>query len=140
MICKHVKGNEAGFTLIEVMVALVLLCLVSISFFSAFTATGKWILKGGTDTVAGNYAHAILENLRSQRGSLLTTDHAGQTSADVLLPGHEYKPDYPDDINAVVDISQQEEPLSHLWNIAVTVTWTENGQTQEFTMHTIIRN
>lgn len=70
--------NEQGLTLIEVIVALVLLALIAMNTLSYFSTSGIWIMGAGQKTQASNYAAAIIEGVRAYSAEIAALDFSSQ--------------------------------------------------------------
>lgn len=58
-------GAEAGFTLAEVLVALVLLSLLTVTLYAVFSTTQLWLGQASGKMKATDHALAIMEHLRA---------------------------------------------------------------------------
>ncbi|HZK44485.1 MAG TPA: prepilin-type N-terminal cleavage/methylation domain-containing protein [Syntrophomonadaceae bacterium] len=57
--------NQKGMTLVEVLVALVLLTLLSVSLLSVVTTSSVWVFKAGKSTKAMTLASSIMEDIKA---------------------------------------------------------------------------
>lgn len=69
--------NQKGLTLVEIMAALVILSLLTVTLLSLFTASGSWINSAGQRTRASNYAASIIECIRADSAELVNIDFTG---------------------------------------------------------------
>lgn len=127
---KNMFINEKGMTLLEVLVALVLLSLLASTVLAIFTPTTIWIKKARDETIASNYAFAILEDLRAHREKL-----NGVIDPDDLMA------EKPVDMEADIVGESEIDGFSNLYKITVTVTRTGDapGNPPLAEMVTIIR-
>ncbi|MDD3890329.1 MAG: prepilin-type N-terminal cleavage/methylation domain-containing protein [Syntrophomonadaceae bacterium] len=70
--------NEQGLTLIEVIVALVILALIAMNILSFFSTSGIWIMGAGQKTQVSSYAAAIMEGVRAHSAELTALDFSSQ--------------------------------------------------------------
>lgn len=113
---KRTGLNETGMTLLEVLVALVLLSLLASTVLAIFTPTTIWIKKARDETIAANYAFAILESLRADRGKL-----NGVINVDELI---EEKPPY---MEANIIRESGVDGFTNLYKVTVIVKRTEDA-------------
>jgi prepilin-type N-terminal cleavage/methylation domain-containing protein len=131
------KNNYQGMTLIEVLAALILLSILAVTLVGIFTPTASWIYGARKETTACNYAAAVLEDLRSNR-AVLASGVTRQTPSSLSLDETEYKPADCPTMQAYISMSSRTESTA-IFDIAVTVEWTEGSQTRSMKLMTIMR-
>ncbi|MDD3364776.1 MAG: prepilin-type N-terminal cleavage/methylation domain-containing protein [Syntrophomonas sp.] len=132
---KWIHKNETGLTLIEVLASLVLLSLMTVSIMSAFTPAASWINKARRETTASNYAAAILEDLRSDRNKI-NNSNAGKSARD-LFPAYGYP--WAGMTDEITRLERQNPPYSNLYDVTVTVSWSEGTKTRSLQISTMIK-
>ena len=137
LIDSYYRKNDQGMTLIEVLAALILLSIFAVTLLGIFAPAANWINMARKETTASNYASAVLEDLRSNRGALLS-DVTYQTPSALLLNETEYKPSECPTMQAYITIRSLKE-LTSIINITVTVEWMEGGQTHSLELMTLMR-
>ncbi|MEN6326265.1 MAG: type II secretion system protein [Syntrophomonas sp.] len=138
LLLKNIKSErnlEKGTTLLEVLVALVILAVLTTAVLAIFMPTGLWISKARNETTAANYAAAILEDLRDQRSRLQT---GNSISPEDLGLDQQYKPDFPVGINASISMESMAS-YSKLYKVQVLVKWKEGIELRKITMATLMR-
>jgi prepilin-type N-terminal cleavage/methylation domain-containing protein len=128
------KYDQQGLSLIEVLASLVLLSLLAFSMLAIFSPVARWINAARHETTAVHYAAAILENLRSEREKIDPVN-AGQTAQEIGLasvcPAN--------GMVAEISLIQAQAAYPNLYDVQVTVTWTEGTVTQSLSLSTVIR-
>ncbi len=81
--------NQRGFTLIEILLALVLLALLMTAAYSGFSASNRAVQRGEASIDATNKVRVTQQLLRRQIGQALTLayDQDSGTSAPILIEG-----------------------------------------------------
>ncbi|MGI5921026.1 MAG: type IV pilus modification PilV family protein [Syntrophomonadaceae bacterium] len=158
--------KQAGFTLIEVLAALVILALLTTSIMTMFSVSELWIGRAGKQTIASDYAISIIEVIRAYSSDLadlpLSPDFE-VTDANVSDQVFSFrllnsKPpinvDAPPNLKAAVTITRYDESSwynrggmgsqdiisfpDNLFQLQVTVYWTEGGHDKSLQMLTIV--
>lgn len=128
------EGRQKGLTLIEVLTALLLLSLVSLSIPAIFSPAAQWINKARIETWAVNYAASLLDELRCEPEKIDEVN-CGKTAAELSLVCASPCPGMTGQISRM-------QPLPYaplLYDIMVTVTWTQGGQMHTLNLSTVIR-
>lgn len=128
------EGSQSGLTLIEVLAALLLLSLVSLSIPAIFGPAAQWISKARLETTAVNYAASILDELRSERGKINEFNN-GKTAEELDLV---CESPYPGMTGQITQM-QPQASLPNLYDVRVTVSWSQGGQTHNLQLSTVIR-
>ena len=122
MAAYRVTKPEAGFTLIEVMIAILLTAVVVIGVVALFTVEARSGRLARDRSEATVLAEDKLEELRTQTPTLIAG--GGQTGLDSLgQPGGKY--------DRTWTVSGSTAPII----LTVTVTWNEDGATETVTLH-----
>lgn len=179
IISEQATNKEKGMTLIEVMAALTLFCLMAVSLLSFFTTSSMWIVSGAKKTQATEYATSIIETLKAYSSNLDLNEISN------LQPQHwdskednhfelidedtedgffyiklkeskdAFKVKAPPGMTASLNLSQHDDSVfydkdddgyedftryinNNLFNVLVTVTWTEAGHSRQFQMYTVV--
>lgn len=93
MIKRYMAGDNRGLTLIEVLVAAVLLAMVMAPLLGMFNTAAWDYTRGGQDTVTLNLARKQMENLMASGYSGLAglTGSGDTWQACSEIPGYEYQ-------------------------------------------------
>lgn len=132
---KRAINLQEGMTLLEVLLSLALLALLATSVMSIFTPPALWIIQARNETTAGNYAGAIIEELRDERDKI---EVVSDVSPEELNLNQDYKPTQPADINAHLTIEPM-DGFSNLYKVAVAVNWMEGTIPREINLLTVMR-
>ena len=131
MINRH---GEKGFTLIEVLTALLLLSWLAVSIPVIFGPVSIWVCKARTETTAVNYAASVLEELRSEPGKIDKLN-SGKTAEELSLGcGSSYL-----GMTSQITRMQPQQLMPNLYDVMVTVTWSQGGQPHNLQLMTVIR-
>jgi len=131
MINRH---GEKGFTLIEVLTALLLLSWLAVSIPAIFGPVATWVCKARTETTAVNYAASVLEELRSEPGKIDELN-TGKTAEELSIGcGSPYQ-----GMTSQITRMQPQQLMPNLYDVMVTVTWSEGGQPHNLQLRTVIR-
>jgi general secretion pathway protein I len=130
------QAANAGFTLLEVMVALVVLALGIAAVLELFGGGLRLTTKSSRRTQAVVYAQNVIDRLLAQ-STLEDGDDGGQ------LPGgfswraqvYEIRPD--DDASALQQQSQNQSEFFHLKQINVEVYWSEGVGEQSYALRSL---
>jgi len=126
--------NQKGTTLIEVLTALLLLSLVSVSIPAIFGPAAQWIHKARVETTAVNYAASLLDELRSEPGKI-DESNTGKTAEELSLV---CASPYPGMTN-LISRMQPQQSMPFLYDVMVTVSWSQGGQPHNLQLCTVIR-
>jgi general secretion pathway protein I len=132
----HLAPFSAGFTLLEVMVALAILAIGLVTVLELFAGSLRLVTKASRHSQAAIYAQNEMDRLFSQ-----TTLTDGEESGD-LPDGYYWRARvqeiYPEEDRTRLQ-PQRQNPTDflHLKEIEVNVGWQENGQEQTFTLRSL---
>lgn len=126
---------EKGSTLLEVLLALIMLSVLTTTVLAIFSPTGLWICKARNETTVSNYAFALLEDLRDQRSLL---HEANGISPEDLGLNQQYKPGVPAGITTRISMEVM-SGFSQLYKVNISLGWSEGNQIREVNMATLIR-
>lgn len=135
-ISQHALSPEAGFTLLEVMVALAILALGIVTVLELFAGSLRLGTKASRYTQAAIYAQNEMDRLFAQ-----PTLEEGEESGE-LPDGYAWRARvqeiHPDETQTRFD-SRQQNPtdLFHLHTIEVEVSWQEGGAEHTFTLRSL---
>src|SRR6185503_17363132 len=87
LVAKHEAGEDAGFTLAEVIVSIALFAVISFSVMFALVTLVKYTAVTQNRVAAANIARQEVERLRGENGTLSRLDLAPTT---VTLKGTNY--------------------------------------------------
>jgi prepilin-type N-terminal cleavage/methylation domain-containing protein len=118
MPAKHPDRGAAGLTLVEVMIALVVVSIAVLAFARVFPATAHSQLKNRMGTMATQYANETFEKLRgrTRTDALLATGRHPATGFETLGTTGAWRRYYV--------VTQMSAPLDSLLKIDVRVRWT----------------
>lgn len=133
-----IKLEEHGLTLIEVLAVLVLVALLTSTVVVVYIPANMWLQQARFETAAIFYARSILENLRADKDKV-NAGNQGK-SADEIWADHKYKPAQLSDLTSTIDIEKRPGELSHLFNVSVTVNWTEGVKSRSLVLKTVINS
>lgn len=122
-----------GVTLLEVLVALVILGFLSGSLLFVTNTCGLWLEDAAQEGQAADLAFGILEYYRADPGRLLSSPLSGDDAAGFLLPGYEGKKAYHWEASYQTEAAQP-----GLWHLSVKVGWDVKGQEKEVEMCTLL--
>lgn len=125
---------QKGLTLIEVLAALLLLALISASIPVIFGGAARWINQARMETTAINYGDSILDDLRSERDKLDQLN-TGRNAEELSLG---YGSPYPG-MNGAITRMQPQVSLPNLYDVTLTITWSQAGQVHNLVLSTVIR-
>ena len=114
------RSNLSGFSLIELMVAVVILAIAILGIFLAFSSGWMGMANARDRTVATNYAREEMEDIKNMDFELITNENLGVTE---LIEGK---------FNRVVTVIDEHNNLK---NINTKVFWT-NRQSQYVSVET----
>ncbi len=80
-----IKLNEEAMTLMEVLVALVIMSILTMAFLPAFSTASNWITGAGKRTIARDYASSTIELIRANSIDLSKVVMAVGADPDNLL-------------------------------------------------------
>ena len=117
------RGNLSGFSLIELMVAVVILAMAIFGIFQAYSVGFMGMADARDITVATNYAREEMENVKNNSS---LWDSSGYIS---------------DEGKFYINVSINGPSVENLYNIATTVSWYDrNGIQKEVKLETLIYN
>jgi prepilin-type N-terminal cleavage/methylation domain-containing protein len=128
------KYDQKGLSLIEVLAALLLLSLLAVSIPAIFGPAATWVYKARTETAAVNYAASLLEELRSEPEKIDELN-TGKTAEEVSLLTES---PYPGMISQITRM-QPQQTMPNLYDVMVTITWSQGGQPYNLQLSTVIR-
>lgn len=155
-------NEEKAMTLLEVMAALVILSLLTVTLLSLFSTSGVWLAGANKQTRASEYAAAIIEVARAYANDInsatLPLNFEDNDIADdkftfrmdpTDLTGPEIEIEAPAKMKAVIDIKQHDDSIyyaagfnrtisNNLLDIKVTITWDESGHNRQQEFSTIV--
>jgi prepilin-type N-terminal cleavage/methylation domain-containing protein len=85
---QRISKDEEGFTLIEVLVAAIVLTLGSLAVFTVFASGIKNVQRGRESQVGVSVAQREMEKVHSLRFSEVLLKGSPETSAETANPGH----------------------------------------------------
>lgn len=120
---KSLHNDHSGFSLVEILIATVVIGMMVIAFGNIFIAIGSMQRENDNLYIANKAAEGVIEGLRNNHFNTLVADG---------IP-HEYTSEVsnyylPDPKQATVTIT---EPTPGLKRIEVSVTWKEGGRDKE---------
>jgi type II secretory pathway pseudopilin PulG len=131
-------GGQQGITLVEILVAVVLLSLVSIIFLNLSVTAVGWNQLAANKTRATNYAAAVMEELRTVSsdfpvlcGYTYCYDQGNWDELGLKLPAVE------EGMKAEVAI-QADEAAAGLFRVKVLVEWDHRGKQRGVTLDSMI--
>ncbi|MDD2510225.1 MAG: hypothetical protein PHP26_08305 [Syntrophomonas sp.] len=127
-------GQEA-MTLLEVLLALVLLTLIANVALAIFTTSAIWIKHSCHESTASYYAASLLEELREKTENIETVSLA---APEELGLGEGYTPSIPPGISAKIDMERVND-MDRLYRVRVTVCWDEGEEKRKLCLVTMIR-
>lgn len=119
------KRVDAGFSLIEVLVAIVIFAIVSLATTNLMVGSTTMVARNDTTSEAINFAQMIMENLRNvpfddmESGSDTFTNPQGK------------------EFNIVWDVAEN-APANGMNTVNVSVSWDEKGTTQQYEIANIL--
>lgn len=128
-------SNQKGMTLIEVLAALVLLSMMTITLFTVVTTSTIWIFKAGKSTQAMNMANTIMEDIKANSNTIpVGTFPHNMLSEDIKDNGLGLSGDYRDsdkwgNMKAEVKVSEMQfdsTSRDNLLEVKVKVTWQDS--------------
>lgn len=128
------KGNNKGLTLIEVLASMVLLSLLAVLFTAVFPPAAGWIVHARKETLAASYGCAIIEELRSNRQQI-ESSNTGKT-AQFLFPNAGFPWD---GLTDEIVRMQSWGTYNNLYEITVKVSWYEGADQRWMELNTIMR-
>jgi prepilin-type N-terminal cleavage/methylation domain-containing protein len=155
-------NEEKALTLLEVMAALVILSLLSVTLLSLFTTSGLWLAGASRQTIAGEYATAIIEAVRAYANDVnpatlpLHWEDTNLTDENFVFqvgPDNPASPQVavkaPADMKAVVEITLFDDSTfygagfertieNNLLQVTVIITWNEGGHSRQQELATIV--
>ncbi len=127
-------ANEKGQTLLEVLAASVLIMLLCGSILAIFSPVAHWIATARSQTMAANYAIAILESLRSQP-DMLQAVNAGQSAEELGLAGIYSPAGMANELTCM----EPRADYTNLYEVMVTVYWVQGAEDHQLQFGTVIR-
>ncbi|MGI6487876.1 MAG: prepilin-type N-terminal cleavage/methylation domain-containing protein [Syntrophomonadaceae bacterium] len=131
-------GDQRGITLVEILVAVVLLSLVSTIFLNLLVTAMGWNELAADKTRATNYAASVMEELRTVSsdfsvlcGYTYSYDQGNWDELGLSLPAMEEK------MKAEVAI-QADDEAAGLFGIKVLVEWGHRGKQREVVLESMI--
>lgn len=121
----HAGAGDAGFTLIEILIATVIMLIISMGVITALSFTGWATTFTGQRTKALNLANQYIEKARNLPYDQIGTYVDGPIYGDP--PGVIHTPDVVGDFTVGTSIKWQRDATTgraKYKNVAVTVTWT----------------
>jgi len=126
---KLIRSNEKGFTMIEALMATVLIVFASTSTMSLFIAGYKYTAISGQIVTATNVARSKIELMRDTAFEDIPGTFPGSSPIAVdNLPNGQWYVTYPGGTGT--------DPL----NVLVTVEWTERGTPHSIDLATLVTN
>lgn len=94
MTSKTGKTNQKGVTLVEIIVALAILGIISVTFLTIFAGTFKWVIDGGDRGEAVFSAQQAVESnlVDSSTGSPVTVVIRKQDGSSITVAGKLVEP------------------------------------------------
>lgn len=120
----HAAAGDAGFTLIEILIATVIMLVISMGVITALSFSGWATSLTGQRTKALNLANQYIERARNLPYDQIGTYVDGPVYGDP--PGAMHTPDVVGDFTVTTVITWQRDATSHrakYKNVAVTVNW-----------------
>lgn len=139
----RLRGRENGFTLIQILIALVIVGIALIPASHVFTTSNRQVVRSQGLLEATLAAQSLLDTVL--RDSFIMA-HAGHA---VNVPNENYPqlkilPHFRNKFRARAEISFREAPTTYntrnLREIAVRIFWNENGVTMESSLETMKAN
>lgn len=129
-------GDERGLSLLEIMVTMFMVALISSSLMGGFIISNKMIKQAEQETVASNYAYAILEDLRARPVQdwmdIASKSRDGSGISDQISDKNCCQ-----DMQAIVSLHKKPD-IPSLYDVQVTVTWEEGGKSRNLEMFTLL--
>jgi prepilin-type N-terminal cleavage/methylation domain-containing protein len=133
MNCLGPLRNRAGVTLLEVLVALLLLALLAGSLIKIAAVSGHWVKEAERQAQAAVLAFGILDYCRAQPGLLASGPSSGTDARQLLLGEPPAENTYPWQADF-----QPYNGQAQLWQVQVRVNW-DGGQSQKAVeMYTLV--
>ena len=128
--------NSRGFTLLEVMIALAILALGIVTVLELLSGSLHLGVKASRSTQAAIYAQNILDRLFAQT-TLQDGDERGEFPDGYVWHARvqEIRPD--DDHSRLQPNRPNQTDFFHLKEIAIELSWNENGGTQSFVLRSL---
>lgn len=117
-----------GFTLIEVLVAMVIFAIVSLAITQMMVASTKLASENGIASEAIALAQETLEDLRAVPFANMTSGSAVATSSKGVVP-----------LNVAWTVTSN-SPETGMNTIVVTVTWDQQGVTKSYDVQSVFTN
>ena len=128
MLIINRKLSKKGFSLIELMVAVVILAIVVLGIFLAFSSAWMGMAEGRDITVATNYARGEMEAIKNKPFETLSN---GETP-------HDYKGKFSISTNIMNEIIEDVE-RNDLKRVITTVSWeNRKGKNREVKLEMLI--
>ncbi len=127
-------ASDLGQSLIEILAALVIVCLLIGSLISVYSPVSLWISHSRWETAAANYGFAMLECLRSQPDQL-DESNQGKSAQELGLPCGEPEQNLSSELTGVQPLP--DDP--NLYHVEVSVQWNQGTETGCIQMSTLIR-
>lgn len=135
---KRIRGlgvAQEAMTLLEVLLALIILTLIANIFLAVFSTTAIWIKHSRYESSASYYAASLLEELREKPEKINSVSMAEPAALGL---GEGYTPTNPAGIMACIDMEKAVDS-SRLYHVRVMLSWYEGERKQELALQTIIR-
>ncbi|GAI20798.1 unnamed protein product, partial [marine sediment metagenome] len=110
------RSNLNGFSLIELMVAVVILALAIFGIFLAFTTSFQGMADARDRTVATNYAQEKIEEIKNKPFEEIVDDPTDPDEPPVGISGTKFKRE----VNVTVDVDGS---IDELKKVTTTVSW-----------------
>lgn len=137
LIVTKIKENSHGMTLLEVLVALILLSLITINILTIYITSSGSLNRARRETTASHYCFAVMENLRENR-NVLTAGINHQLPLSLNIDETPYKPSDSPIMQAYITMNPRSD-IGSTFDVIVTVEWLEGQQIRTLSMVTILR-
>ena len=127
------RSNLNGFSLIELMVAVVILALAIFGIFQAFSTSFQGMADARDRTVATNLAQEKIEGIKNIPFADINT-YITDNNGTTVISGKEFT------IN-IVSVNYEEEADDNLKRVTTKISWSDrNGNSKEVVTETLIYN
>lgn len=126
------RAANAGFSLLEIMVAMVLLAGVSLAVMSSFSSSSRVANSGGQLNVAYNFGRGVLERLHefvladatwTTSGNPLSLDAPGPQGLATTLNGDTFSVNYEVNESTLAMVDEDADGLEDYRRVRMTVAW-----------------
>ncbi len=140
----HLSRSE-GFTLVELLVALLMLSIGLLSVGRMFVFSTRHAYYGRSETIATTLAEEIREKILSENFDDIVTIFDGvdtDVPETVTTPCQEWKAHLDAGLGphgrgriAVHTSAEDPEIVNGMWSVAITIDWAEGAQQRSVTLH-----